>query len=854
MKKKFLTDIKIIKKAINTKKLVVFAGAGISIDAGVPSWGKLIDEIKKELDLPDYENDYLKIPQIYFNERQEKEYIEKVRSVLKHNKIKHNEIHEEIFELNPEHILTTNFEDLLEQVINKKSLPFSVVTQDKDLPYSYNTKLLVKIHGDLNNTDFVLKEDDYLNYSKNHPLIEAFINSIFASKTVLFIGYSFSDYNLKQIVQNVRNILGSNFQNAYLLSVDENVHSSHKEYLKNKGIKIINYYDSLYVGDDNGKKNYIEEFLNKGNIYNEEYLKKINHLSEKGQKLLNLLKFIRFYDELKVKLNKNNVLNQLSNSLDRFSDIEYLPQDFISKLYPFKNTSEQEYLIEKTTLLLKNKFLVEWFFNKIKVENNKVKYITENKLAKKTALEIEKKSYEILKRLNNSMILNVKRHHTIIRKGTSRKELNINVLFNDVCSCTSCKFKSFLLDETIKEVVNYSINEISEIQEDIQKAYLRYKLGDFLISYKMFEEIATKCWLSDKYISYYISKTNMKLLKNLINYEKTSLSENKKKELIREIEDIDSDKLISQIPYKSNEEYELLKIIRDDSVLKKAEKKIDELYVKTKEIYSKFYENSNYFYSGPYYPNLVYIELYKLKYFYSRNYIIRDVFYDFKSVIQKGMKTLVLLHKIKNNYGERLEKLSDSFFFFSVFYCNADELISFLSKYNIEPKDLTFKEDAIDKIIYYCLNFFKSFFNKNIIDEYESNNLVINQLNKKNFNDKTINMFQNIMVILLSIEIPEKYYNSFSEKLLLFLKNQKILESKSITYLNNFITKNYHLFNEKDIKELLYFANEKISKFEMYRVIKVISYIHNKNNLLPLSNKKDIYKLLNDYVIIIPRI
>ena len=184
---KFLTDIKIIKKAIATKKLVVFAGAGISIDAGVPSWGQLINEIKKDLDLPDYENDYLKIPQIYFNERQEKEYVEKIRSVLEHKRLKHNEIHEEIFELNPEHILTTNFEDLLEQVINKKSLPFSIVKKDNDLPYSSNTKLLVKIHGDLDDTDFVLKEDDYLNYSKNHPLIEAFINSVFASKAFGFI-------------------------------------------------------------------------------------------------------------------------------------------------------------------------------------------------------------------------------------------------------------------------------------------------------------------------------------------------------------------------------------------------------------------------------------------------------------------------------------------------------------------------------------------------------------------------------------------------------------------------------------------------------------------------------------------
>lgn len=262
---RFLTDIKVIKNAINTKKLVVFAGSGISVDSGVPSWGKLIEEIKKELDLPENENDYLKIPQIYYNERQEKEYVEKIRDILAHRKLKYNEIHEEIFELNPEHILTTNFEDLLEQVVNKKSLPFSVVKQDVDLPYSNNTKLVVKIHGDLDNTDFVLKEDDYLNYSKNHPLIEAFINSVFASKVVLFIGYSFSDYNLKQIVQNVRNILGNNFQNAYLLSVDKNIHLSHKQYLKNKGINIIDYFEAEIETKSEYGTNYIENFL-KGNL------------------------------------------------------------------------------------------------------------------------------------------------------------------------------------------------------------------------------------------------------------------------------------------------------------------------------------------------------------------------------------------------------------------------------------------------------------------------------------------------------------------------------------------------------------------------------------------------------------
>ncbi|WP_354961208.1 SIR2 family protein [Chryseobacterium sp. Bi04] len=56
-------------------------------------------------------------------------------------------------------MLTTNFEDLLEQVITKNSLPYSIIKEDKDLPYSNNTKLLVKIHGDSETGNFVFKEE-----------------------------------------------------------------------------------------------------------------------------------------------------------------------------------------------------------------------------------------------------------------------------------------------------------------------------------------------------------------------------------------------------------------------------------------------------------------------------------------------------------------------------------------------------------------------------------------------------------------------------------------------------------------------------------------------------------------------
>ncbi len=111
MKNEFFTNIKNIKTAIDTNKLVVFAGAGISIDAGIPGWKALIDEMTSEINIPPREQDYLRIAQMYFNGRQQKEYIDKIRAVLKHKKVVYNEIHEEIFNLSPEHLLTTNYDD-----------------------------------------------------------------------------------------------------------------------------------------------------------------------------------------------------------------------------------------------------------------------------------------------------------------------------------------------------------------------------------------------------------------------------------------------------------------------------------------------------------------------------------------------------------------------------------------------------------------------------------------------------------------------------------------------------------------------------------------------------------------------
>lgn len=100
-----------IQKAMRQNKLVIFAGAGVSKCSGVPLWGELINELKKELDLDPNESDYLKIPQLYRNLRKDKEYFEKIKEILKDGKVQFNDVHRAILDLNPCHIVTTNYDD-----------------------------------------------------------------------------------------------------------------------------------------------------------------------------------------------------------------------------------------------------------------------------------------------------------------------------------------------------------------------------------------------------------------------------------------------------------------------------------------------------------------------------------------------------------------------------------------------------------------------------------------------------------------------------------------------------------------------------------------------------------------------
>ena len=247
--------LKEIIDSINNGKLVVFVGAGVSTNYGYPNWDKLTNKILEEIKLEKHKNikdtyldtctkpvstdniitidktisklgyatdEYLLFAQ-YLYEHFVKDYKDKgikqfvkkgkkkfedtIKKIIEDNtKKKENyEIIPKIFDLHPQHIITTNFDTLLEDSDNSN---FKLIVKNTDLANSKVNNYIIKMHGDFENENIVLKESDYHYYRDNFKLIDNFVRSVFATHTILFLGFSANDPNFKQIYAWISKVLG----------------------------------------------------------------------------------------------------------------------------------------------------------------------------------------------------------------------------------------------------------------------------------------------------------------------------------------------------------------------------------------------------------------------------------------------------------------------------------------------------------------------------------------------------------------------------------------------------------------------------------------------------------------------
>ena len=228
-----------IRKAHEENRLAVFIGAGFSkCLEGVkyPSWKDIIDDLKESMQDIE-ETDFLKIAEHYKLEFGEIESKKKVQAHFPEQD-KPSELHIALIELYPHYIITPNWEKLFEASLEETSAIYNVIVADEDLARSTLDYKIIKMHGDFEHDNYVFTESDYLNYSYNFPLIEAYIKGILATHTLLFMGYGFGDYDLKLIMTWLKNNSKVS-RNKYML-IEQGQYSQYSEnYYKGHGIILL---------------------------------------------------------------------------------------------------------------------------------------------------------------------------------------------------------------------------------------------------------------------------------------------------------------------------------------------------------------------------------------------------------------------------------------------------------------------------------------------------------------------------------------------------------------------------------------------------------------------------------------
>lgn len=209
--------------AIKNRNAILFAGAGVSMSVGLPSWRTLVEHIAKEihldldaLDEPDV--NHLTLAEFY---RINQGSIGPLRSWMDRNwtipdeTLKGSRVHELICRLDFPIIYTTNFDRNLERAFELRDKDFVKIVNAKDIArIREGVPQIVKYHGDFDDDkSIVIAETDYLDRLSFESPLDIKFRSDALGKTILFIGYSMTDLNIRFLLHRLwRTWAGSGFE------------------------------------------------------------------------------------------------------------------------------------------------------------------------------------------------------------------------------------------------------------------------------------------------------------------------------------------------------------------------------------------------------------------------------------------------------------------------------------------------------------------------------------------------------------------------------------------------------------------------------------------------------------------
>lgn len=193
-RKEFTKEIAI---KCQNNEAALFLGAGMSSNAGLPSWKKLFEPLAREIgiDLNTTNYQLYDIAQFYANNKGISQLHKKVSSEI--NKIDEtSETLDELTNMQCNSIWTTNFDKVIENNYYRKGKRTNIIHSEENLvSVELNKNInIFKMNGDIDNLKHaIITKRDLEEYNEKHRLLLTFFKRELVVKSFLFIGYSFTD-------------------------------------------------------------------------------------------------------------------------------------------------------------------------------------------------------------------------------------------------------------------------------------------------------------------------------------------------------------------------------------------------------------------------------------------------------------------------------------------------------------------------------------------------------------------------------------------------------------------------------------------------------------------------------------
>jgi hypothetical protein len=208
-------------QALHDQNAAIFAGAGLSIPAGLVNWKELLKDIASDIGLDvNKEEDLVTVAQFHVNERGGRHLINQALIDEFSSRAKSTDNHKLLATLPIRTYWTTNYDVLIEDSLRAagKTPDVKITVNNLATTVARRDAVVYKMHGDISQPDkAVVTKDDYESYQSTRHLFSTALQGDLVSKTFLFIGFSFNDPNLSYILSRIRILLGENRREHYCL-------------------------------------------------------------------------------------------------------------------------------------------------------------------------------------------------------------------------------------------------------------------------------------------------------------------------------------------------------------------------------------------------------------------------------------------------------------------------------------------------------------------------------------------------------------------------------------------------------------------------------------------------------------